>query len=442
MIIKNNFSLTLLIVFLSLSCQSEKVDRDSLSTIPDQKIEIQAINEKELPFEDNVIAIIGATLIDGQGGDPIENSSVIIEGDRILSVGKRGEVQIPEHAELVEAEGLFLLPGLIDAHFHLDRSVQLPNLFLQHGITSLRDPGAWIEAYDGERKGGYVLPRLFLTGPHFDMSPPAYPHDAFIVRDEEEARMQVNKLADQGASAIKIYFRLPLGLIKAICQEADKRGLIVTGHLETTPAMDAINAGMDGIEHVTSLGTSLISDREAEKYRQAVLLDNNARRMGRYEMWNGINVESAKVDSVIDFLVQNETFLSATLAVYEFRDQQADSVKFNGFKNMVAFIGKARKAGVAVVVGSHSVVPFADLGWAYHREMELLAESGLTNPEIIVAATMDNARFFKVEDNLGSIEVGKLADLVLLSANPLLDIWNMRKVEKVMLNGFWVTEGN
>ena len=146
------------------------------------------------------------------------------------------------------------------------------------------------------------------------------------------------------------------------------------------------------------------------------------------------------MDDLINLMVEKKTFLSATLAVYEFQDQQADSVKFKGFKKMMEFIGKASEAGVNVVVGSHSVVPYAESGWAYHREMELLAASGMTNKEVIMAATLENARFFKVDDRLGSITTGKQADLILLAGNPLDDIKNMRNVKKVMLNGSWVNK--
>ena len=106
---------------------------------------------------------------------------------------------------------------------------------------------------------------------------------------------------------------------------------------------------------------------------------------------------------------------------------------------MMAFVGKTRKGGVRVVVGSHSMVPYAAKGWAYQREMELMAESGMSPGEIIVAATMENARFFRIHDRLGSIEKGKLADLILLKENPLSDIKAMRTIHRVMLNGTWVT---
>ena len=108
------------------------------------------------------------------------------------------------------------------------------------------------------------------------------------------------------------------------------------------------------------------------------------------------------------------------------------------FRNMLAFVGRAHRAGARVVVGSHSSVPHAERGWAYQREMELLVEAGLTPIEAIVAATLENARFFRVEDRLGTIERGKLADLLLVEGDPSRDIRAMRRVRRVMLNGRWV----
>lgn len=402
---------------------------------------IVAVNEGELKKGNKIMAIVGATLIDGNGGPPLANACVVIQGNKILAVGKRGTVKVPQNAETVDASGLYLLPGLIDAHFHLDESKKLPHQFLLNGVTSVRDPGQWIEKYNEERAAGYSLPRLFLTGPHLDMPPPAYPNDAYIVRDAQEAVKAVNKFADQGATAIKAYFRIPIGMMESICDAAHKRGLPVTSHLELVDAKDAIMAGVDGIEHVTSLGISLSPAFKAEQYKQAVLADNNARRNGRYEMWRSLNMDSKNVDSLITLMKQQQTYLSPTLAVFEYRlgNGKNDTTQWEGFKNMMAFVGKTRKGGVRVVVGSHSMVPYAAKGWAYQREMELMAESGMSPGEIIVAATMENARFFRIHDRLGSIEKGKLADLILLKENPLSDIKAMRTIHRVMLNGTWVT---
>ncbi|CAN5906159.1 amidohydrolase family protein [soil metagenome] len=402
---------------------------------------IRGVNEGEIAEGRKTIVLVGATLLDGRGGEPVADAIVVVEGNKIMAVGKRGEIDLPAGAEVVEAAGLFLLPGLIDAHFHLDGIAKLPNDFLRNGITSLRDPGEWIEYYEAERAAGYPLPRLFLTGPHLDMPPAAHPKHSVLIRDPDEAVRQVHKLADQGASAIKIYYRLSLGVMAAICEAAHARGLPVTAHLEISDVREVIKAGVDGIEHVTSLGLSLLPGPEAKQYRQAVLADNNARKNGRYAVWNTLNLNSKKVDSLLFLFKDRQTFLCPTLAAFEYRlgAGKEDTVQANGFRNMLALVGKAHRAGVRVVVGSHSMVPYAEKGWAFHQEMELLAESGMPPAAIIIAATLENARFFRVENRLGSIERGKVADLVLVRENPLADIRALRQVERVMLNGVWLT---
>lgn len=401
---------------------------------------VREVNDLARPIATKTTAIVGATLLDGRGGAPLPDAVVIVRGERIVAVGTRGKLPVPPQAEVLEARGLTLLPGLIDAHFHIDGDNSLPALFLQHGVTSVRDPGQWIEAYDGARKAAQPLPRLFLAGPHLDSPPPAYPADSFLVRDADETRIAVNRFIDQGASSLKVYFRLPLGLIKVVTETAHARGVPVTSHLEIVDAADAVRAGVDGIEHITSLGTSLVPLRAAEAYRQSVLADNNARREGRYRMWSEIDLQAPRVTSLLKLLAERSTFLSPTLAVFERRtgDRNTTEMHVRGFAAMLRMVGLARQAGVRVVVGSHSSVPHAEHGWAYQREMELLVESGLTPAQAIVAATMENARFFRIADRLGSIEAGKQADLLLLEGDPLADIRAMRRVQRVMLNGIWV----
>ena len=404
---------------------------------------LHEVNEVARPDANHILAIVDATLIDGRGGSPVVDAIVIVRGERIVAVGKRGSVSIPSGAEVVDAQGLTLLPGLIDSHFHIDGDDSLPALYLTHGITSVRDPGQWIEAYDAARKAAAPVPRLFLCGPHLDSPPAAYPNDSFIVRDAEETRLAVNRFADDGASAIKVYFRLPLALITVAIETAHARGLPVTSHLEIVDATDVIRAGIDGVEHATSFGTALLPLRDAEKYRQAVLADNNARREGRYQVWGMIDLNTARARSVFDLIVKHGTFVSPTLAVFERQTGDKDTTEMHvrAFKQMEAFVGRAYRAGAHVVVGSHSDVPHARRGWAYQRELELLVESGLTPMQAIVGGTMENARFFHIADRLGSVEPGKLADLVLVEGDPLKNISDMRRVRRVMLNGRWIANG-
>jgi len=419
-------------------CLCALVQAQPASTKP-LKTSLREVNKVAQPAPTSVIAIVGATLIDGTGGPVVSDSVVVIRGDRIVAVGKRDAVGVQKGAELVDAKGLTLVPGLIDSHFHIDGDDSLPALYLSHGVTSLRDPGQWIEAYAAARNASAPIPRLFLCGPHLDSPPPAYPADSFIVRDAEETRLAVNRFVDDGASAIKVYYRLPLALVKVAIETAHARGVPVMGHLEIVDARDAIRAGIDGIEHATSFGTALLPLREAEKYRQSVLADNNARREGRYKVWNAINLNTLQAAALFKLIVDRGVVVSPTLAVFERQrgDKDTSDVHVRAFKQMEAFVGLAKKAGAKIVVGSHSDVPHAQRGWAYQRELELLVESGLTPMEALVAGTMENARYFHIADRLGSIETGKLADLVLVDGDPLKDISNMRRIKRVMLNGVW-----
>ena len=404
-----------------------------------KKSGLREVNKVAAPPATSVIAIVGATLIDGRGGPVVTDSVVLIRGDRIVEAGKRETVKVPSGAEVFDAKGLTLVPGLIDSHFHIDGDDPLPALYLSHGVTSLRDPGQWIEAYDAARKASAPVPRLFLCGPHLDSPPPAYPADSYIVRDADETRLAVNRFIDHGASAIKVYYRLPLALAKVAIETAHARGVPVMGHLEIVDARDAIAAGIDGIEHTTSFGTALLPLRDAEKYRQAVLADNNARREGRYQVWNAIDLTTPQAKSLFRLIVDRGVVVSPTLAVFERQpgDKETTAVHVHAFKQMEAFVGLANKAGAKIVVGSHSDVPHAKRGWAYQRELELLVDSGLTPMQAIVAGTLENARYFHAADRLGSIESGKLADLVLVEGDPSKDISKMRRIKRVMLNGVW-----
>ena len=180
----------------------------------------------------------------------------------------------------------------------------MPALVLSRGVTTLRDPSLPIRDYDPVRNGGRPMPRCFLTGRHFDQEPHAYPHDAVAIRSPDEARATVARHVAEGASAIKVYYRLPPELIRATCAAAHERGVPVTAHLELVDADEAIRAGLDGVEHVTSFGTALATPEAAERFREAVRRDNEARRDGRYRLWAGLDLDDARrVRPLIDLIL-------------------------------------------------------------------------------------------------------------------------------------------
>ena len=272
----------------------------------------------------------------------MSNAVVVVRGDKIVAAGSLKSAKIPDGAEVVNSTGRTLLPGFIDSHFHIERDYELPRLVLSHGATSLRDPGQWIEIYEPIRRSELPQPRCFVAGPHLDCPPHAHPQDAFAVTNADETRRAVNRFLDEGASVIKVYYRLPLELIGVACQAAHRRGVPVTGHLELVNADDAIRAGLDGVEHITSFGTALAEPDEAERFRKAVNEDNEARRKARYELWSRLDLRtSSRVRPLLDLIVKRKVFVSPTLAVFEKRrgDRGVTEVEARGFENMLAFVG-------------------------------------------------------------------------------------------------------
>ena len=399
------------------------------------------------------LAIEGGTVFDGTGAIH-EEATVLIRGDRIETIGPTGQVDIPAGAERLDATGKFLTPGFVDLHFHYspsesgtidgsgtDASPELPLIFLANGVTTLREMGLWIE--DNElwladiRARGLPTPHLFYSGPILDGTNPAYPSISRVLLDEMDARRVTNELIDQGATSLKIYFRLPLNLIRAVVEEADRRNVPVFAHLEIVDARDAIRVGIDGIEHTRSVGPSLVSPKEGEAYRQGVLLESmhRAPNVGSGPLWAGLDPSGARADALIELMLERQVALDATLAVFEPAfDEEGAEQTWAMVQNMATFTVRYAQAGGPVTMGSHGVVANAPAGLAYQRELEAHVEAGMTPSEVLQAATRVGAEALRLGDR-GTLTHGKLADLVLFDADPLEDISNTRRVHAVILSG-------
>lgn len=392
-------------------------------------------------------------VIDGTGAPAIERARIVIEGGRITRIGPPSTVSAPPQAETVDLSGQTIVPGLIDLHFHIENDPRLALRQLSYGVTAFRDPGQWNEKFDELRamiaRDHLSGPHIFTTGPHIDGEHPAYPADSVVARDAEEARRLAERNVAQGASALKIYFRLPFASAKAVIDVCQARTIPCTAHLEILDAGELIEAGLHGIEHITSLGMSQAGQVEAEAYRQAVLADNDARRDGRYRMFARLDLESPRAKALYRILRERHPWIDPTLAVFERRADRSlpdtspemAGIGAAGFAKMKQLTRRVGTEGARLVMGGHSTVPFAGRGEAPWRELELLVDSGLTPLEAIAAATSTAAGFLYRSDEIGTLRAGLQADLVVLRNDPSRDISAIRSVDRVMVAGQWIEVG-
>lgn len=398
------------------------------------------VNSLKTPTRDSLLAIINVTLIDGRGGDPVSDAIVLVDGTRILAVGKKDEIELPDNTIIFDGEGKTLMPGLVDAHLHSINDDEFLNVILKNGTTTLRDPGHPMRFYQVLDFAKHMVPRVFLTGAHLDGYPGVHKSQATLIKSASHARSTIQKYVSEGSSGIKIYFRLPLDYYPTVVQTANAAGIPVMAHLELVDADEAILSGVHGIEHVTSFGTAVADPVEAKSFKDKVRENSGARSGGRYDLWSRIDLKSDRVQHVLDLAKDYDVYFCPTLTTFERQagDTRAEEYQVKAFQKMLEFVAIAYRSGVKIVTGSHTSGWYADYGLAYQREMQLLVEAGMTPMDVIRSSTSLNAQYFGSENRIGSIEKGKLADLILIDGNPIEDISNMYKVSAVLLNGEWV----
>jgi imidazolonepropionase-like amidohydrolase len=401
----------------------------------------------------DTMALVGGTLIDGTGSDPVVDSAIVIEKGRIVAAGPRSKIKIPKNAVVVDAHGKTILPGLWDMHAHFEQ-VEWGPIYLAAGVTTVRDCGNEFEfitaVRDATAAGRGLGPRILAAGIVDGSGPLAL--GVQRVDTPEQAKMWVDRYHDAGFQQMKIYSSVKLEEVKAVADEAHRLGMTVTGHVpEGLDAYQVIEAGQDQINHISYIANIMHAP-----------LPNNADRVARLTSLADIDFNSPEAQKALAFLKAHKTVVDPTLALLEFftantskppasfepgvekvapelHQQLADvgpPTPFSeGFAKVfdkeVAIVGALHRAGIPVVAGTDQTVP----GHSLHREIELYVQAGFTPMEAIQAATIVPARVMGFDKELGTVEPGKRADLAILDRNPLESIHNIRTVDYVITGG-------
>ena len=428
------------------------------------------------------VAITHVTVIDATGAPARPDMTVVIVGDRITQLDPADKARVPKNARAVDATGKFLIPGLWDMHVHWPQKDYLP-LFIANGVTGVRVMAGqpFHHQWRKEIGGGTLLgPRLTIASTIVDGPKPWWPN-SIAVSSEAEARQAVIKVKQDGADFVKVYWLLPREAYFAIADEAKKQGIPFAGHLPfAVSAAEASDAGQKSIEHLEGFPEAC-STREVELLgaTQDAWLEAHSDPTGPHPptvakmyqlMRSAFDTFSAeRAAALFSRFKQNHTWVCPTLRLYQGLSRDPKSSKDDPrlkylppqlrtrwfgnanaatertpndvelgravFKRMLEIVAMMRRGGIEFLAGTDVPVPYGFPGFTLHDELAILVQAGFTPMEALQAATRNPARFLDREKEIGTIEKGKIADLVLLNANPLQDIGNTQKIEAVVVAG-------
>ena len=403
------------------------------------------------------VVIVGAKLIDGSGAAPIDDSVIVIEGRRIRAAGPRSHTPVPKGGEIIDGIGKTVIPGLVDTHVHYfgDRAAVERGFRAQlyFGVTTTRSIGVdsdeTLAIIEEARLGKIPAPRIYTAGRGFS-APDGHPVGLPIRRPAtpEAAREDVRQLAVQKVDFTKMWVeskhntvpKITPEIRQAIVEEAGKQGIRAVAHIsDEADLLQLANLGVTDFLHTV---------RDKEQASGALV------QMAK-EKGLTFSPTLCSADSSFHLAEHPEVISDAEFRAALAADVLAELDKPETIKNLLAgpdipllkaefqraldFITRMHDAGVRLAAGSDGGAGRIAPGWGTHHEMELMAAAGIAPLDVIRAATGNGAALLeRGEPEYGTIEAGKLADLILLGADPVADVTNTRKIERVMQAGAWV----
>ncbi|NIM49834.1 MAG: amidohydrolase family protein [Gemmatimonadales bacterium] len=417
------------------------------------------------PQEDK-LALIGAEVFDGTGAPVIRDAVIVVANGRIEAIGASHVVPVPRGAREMRLDGKWVIPGLIDAHTHAERWTL--ERFLAYGVTSIRDLGGRLDSVVALRDrvaAGVILgPRMYISGAMIDAAPATW-RSATVVRTGTEARRAIDRLALIDAAQAKIYTKIDRRLLRPLMDEAAELNFPVAAHLGRVDALTAARFGVSVLEHMSGVVEATVEN--PTPFRRA--------HNDFFTGWNLVerawaNLDSASLDRTARELVQAGVAIVPTLALHEAYSRLTDqayitrldlsgvpdsarqawdipdlvrrarltAADFTAFRRsrpaQDRFVRLYRRAGGVVAAGTDTPKQLLAPGASLHDELALLVDAGLTPQEALLAATQYAARLFEA-DSIGVLRPGGVADLLVLTGNPLEDIQNTRNIEMIMAYG-------
>lgn len=437
------------------------------------------------------IVIENITLIDAKNGTRT-NQTVSIENGVIQSIGS-AKLDM-EDSQIIDGEGKYLIPGLWDAHVHLTFIPEIDHethfkLYLKNGVTSIRDTGAILSKLQPSlnfiEENPNTTPRLFYAGPLIDGADrvykgmePGFPNLSIGIDETSNIPEVVDGLVKEGVTFLKSYEMLTRETYLELLKVAGQNGLRVTGHVPLSIDLEeAIEAGLGGMQHVRNMDLACAKDADNLLDDRQVSLENEASIAGsalrthihssqRYYAID--NTDDERCLRIIMKLSEYGVFQTPTLTINTFDsrrfyadpkwretyqdlpeaaennwmqgslklaniDVTENAKKFDAWS--LSLVNKMHQEGVKIIAGTDTPIGYLTPGYSLHKELELLSEAGLSNMDVLRSATITPAEFFGMENQMGTIEVGKLADLVILDKNPLMSISNTQSIHRVIVKG-------
>lgn len=429
-------------------------------------------NDPFVSVKEPVIALVHVRIIDGTGAPAVEDQTVIIERGRIAAVGNASSISVPADARRMDLANHTVIPGLVGMHEHLfypsgqgvaqynEQAFSFPRLYLASGVTTARTGGSLEPFTDLNVKrlidsGRMPGPKMFITGPYLEGDGPFL--QMHPLQGPEDARKTVEYWAYQGATSFKAYMHITRAELAAAVEAAHKLGIKVTGHLCSVGFREAAAIGIDNLEHGLVVDTEFNPGKKPDECPQ-----QNATR----DTFVKLDIKGTPVQQTIRDLVQHNVAITSTLAVFDAMaphrppieqrlldvltpqgaltymaararaTDAASSISLDQLKKEMEFEYAFAKAGGHVMAGvdptgnGGAMAGFGDL-----RNLELLVEAEFTPAEAIKIATLNGAKWLGQQDRIGSIAVGKQADLVLIQGNPAAKISDVRNVKLVFKDG-------